>query len=209
MITVRAYSQNPCATLSVPLWKWKNITIPDNLVILHDSNYSHTDWKDHYDEPYFRLYHGLQEIAPVTLERYFVRTADKTDIPFVAEIINTCYSDIQMTAEKLDAITRTPVFDPSLWILAVDKMSKETVGCAIADFDREVGEGILEWVQVLPQYRKQGLGKLLVTELLNRMQSKASFATVSGKVNNETKPEKLYRSCGFEGNDVWHILIKE
>ncbi len=32
------------------------------------------------------------------------------------------------------------------------------------------------------------------------------FATVSGKVTNKTKPEKLYRRCGFTGDDIWHIL---
>lgn len=37
----------------------------------------------------------------------------------------------------------------------------------------------------------------------------ADFATVSGKVNNITNPERVYRKCGFEGNDIWHVLIKD
>ena len=42
------------------------------------------------------------------------------------------------------------------------------------------------------------------------MQGIAEFATVSGKVNNPTNPESLYRKCGFTGNDIWHILtLKE
>jgi len=41
------------------------------------------------------------------------------------------------------------------------------------------------------------------------MASMAEFATVSGKVNNATSPEILYRKCGFIGNDIWHILTKE
>ena len=48
----------------------------------------------------------------------------------------------------------------------------------------------------------------IVKELLWRGREYAKFATVSGKVENETKPEALYRKCGFTGNDVWHILHK-
>ena len=82
------------------------------------------------------------------------------------------------------------------------------VGCGIADFDKELSEGIIEWVQVIPAYRGNKIGQLIVSELLGRMKSIAKFATVSGKVNNITNPEKLYRKCGFVGHDVWHILTK-
>lgn len=45
-------------------------------------------------------------------------------------------------------------------------------------------------------------------QLIKRMSKKAEFATVSGKVDNVTKPEMLYRKCGFVGDDIWHILKK-
>jgi len=61
---------------------------------------------------------------------------------------------------------------------------------------------------VLPQYRGKKIGQLIVAELLFRMKDVADFATVSGKVDNMTNPEVLYRKCGFIGNDVWHILHK-
>jgi hypothetical protein len=34
------------------------------------------------------------------------------------------------------------------------------------------------------------------------------FTTVSGEMNSRTKPEKLYRNCGFSGDDVWWLLQK-
>ena len=34
----------------------------------------------------------------------------------------------------------------------------------------------------------------------------ARFATVSGRVDSESHPEALYRKCGFEGQDIWHVL---
>ena len=79
----------------------------------------------------------------------------------------------------------------------------------IADYDRETNELILEWIQVLPSYRKQGYGQLIVNSLLLKMKGIATFATVSGKVNNPTNPQSLYRKCGFTGNDVWHILTRK
>lgn len=75
--------------------------------------------------------------------------------------------------------------------------------------DTEIGEGILEWIQVSEKYRGKGIGKFIVNELLQRMNGMASFVTVSGQVNNSTNPEALYRKCGFEGNDIWHIMYKK
>lgn len=76
----------------------------------------------------------------------------------------------------------------------------------MADFDSQMQEGIIEWIQVLPEYRGKKIGQLLVNELLLRMKTMAKFATVSGQMNNPSSPEKLYRKCGFVGNDIWHIL---
>jgi GNAT superfamily N-acetyltransferase len=71
-----------------------------------------------------------------------------------------------------------------------------------------MGEGILEWIQVSEGYRRRGLGSFLVKELLWRMQGKVKFATVSGQCDSPSCPERLYRSCGFTGQDVWHVLHK-
>ena len=48
-------------------------------------------------------------------------------------------------------------------------------GCGIADYDSEAKELILEWIQVLPEYRGQKIGQLIVNELLRRMQGIAAF----------------------------------
>ena len=49
----------------------------------------------------------------------------------------------------------------------------------------------------------------LVNSLLLKMQGIAEFATVSGKVNNPTNPQSIYRKYGFIGDDVWHILTQK
>ncbi len=57
--------------------------------------------------------------------------------------------------------------------------------------------------------REKGLGQFIENELLWRMKDRAKFVTVSGKIDNATNPEMLYRKCGFTGNDVWHILRRK
>jgi len=63
----------------------------------------------------------------------------------------------------------------------------------MADLDTSVKEGVLEWIQVLPQYRRMNLGTSLVNELLNRLKGKAVFATVSGDCSNVSNPIRLYK----------------
>ncbi len=80
------------------------------------------------------------------------------------------------------------------------------MGLGIAEIDSAIQEGSLEWIQVLPAYRRMGIGKRIVQELLARLGKRATFTTVAGGVDNPTNPEALYRSCGFTGRDVWWIL---
>lgn len=64
-------------------------------------------------------------------------------------------------------------------------------------------------MQVLPDYRGSVIGSAILNKVLKLMQGKADFVTVSGMVDNHTKPENLYRICGFIGDDIWHILKKK
>ena len=41
------------------------------------------------------------------------------------------------------------------------------------------------------------------------MKENAEFATVSGECDNSTNPEGVYRKCGFEGSNIWHIISKQ
>lgn len=96
-----------------------------------------------------------------------------------------------------------------LWIAVKDNLTEKTVATGIAELDTRIGEGILEWIQVSPKYRRMGLGAFVVNELLNRMKGKADFVTVSGEVKNRTNPLALYERCGFSEKVIWHILTKQ
>lgn len=207
MLTTEIYLENPCRAASIPLWKARRIAVPPHMKILHEEVFDPMLLQDYRDEPYFRLYHTLQDPTPPTLPEGFSLCLAETEE--LARQIDSCYTDLSMTVEGLCSYTAHPVHDPDLWVAIRNDHTGEIVASGIAELDSEIGEGILEWIQVSEGYRGRGLGTAIVLELLRRMTGKAVFATVSGRCHNPTCPEGLYRACGFAGNDIWHILTKK
>ena len=206
MITREQYLADPCKAASIPYWKAKSIIIPDGMKILHQDEFGDAEYQQYTDETYFRLIRNLKSLAePVLPQGYSLSTATRSE--YTAHI-NSCYKEIGITEEELGRYTLRPVYDAALWLAVKETHTGTIVATGIAELDREIGEGILEWIQVSQGHRGKGLGRYVVSELLWRMKSKAGFATVSGQCSNATNPEKLYRKCGFTGNDVWHILRK-
>lgn len=206
MIMKEQYINNPCRAASIPYWKARSIVIPDGMKILHQDDFAETEYEKYIDEPYFRLRHDLQNLsAPVLPQGYSLCKAALGDF---AAHINSCYVDIGITEAELHRYTARPVYDATLWLAVKDNQTDSIVATGIAELDRDIGEGVLEWIQVSESHRGHGLGKYIVSELLWRIKDKAAFATVSGQCHNQTNPEGLYRKCGFTGNDVWHILRK-
>ena len=208
MLSLKSYLKNPCGTSSIPYWKQKKTVIPENMKIIHEKDYVNRDFNDYNDEPYFRLYHNMKDIEHEAVNEVEILSGI-SDINEFVQLINASYSDLSVTAEQLEDYKKTPVFCSELWILLKEKSSGRVVAGGIADYDRECGELILEWIQVIPTFRGQGYGKTVVNSLLSKMKGIAEFATVSGKVNNAANPEGLYKRCGFTGDDVWHILTKK
>ena len=206
MISINEYLTNPCKIASIPYWKAKSITVPDSMKILHEDEYDKAEYQHYIDEPYFRLIHNLKGLCkPELPQGYSLCTVVLSEY---AVHINSCYDRIGITEEELRSYTFRPVYDAALWLAVKDERTGTIVATGIAELDREIGEGVLEWIQVSQGHRGKGLGRYIVSELLWRLTSKAGFATVSGQCNNATNPEKLYRKCGFTGSDVWHILRK-
>ena len=206
MVLLKEYINNPCRSLSIPYWKQKSITVPDNIKIVHNDEYNAADFDGYIDEPYFRLYHDLQTIQSTSIDDVEIVMGAVEMIDVFVNIINRSYSDLSVTKEQMESYRNTPVYSPDLWVVLKEKKG-DYVGCGIADYDKIAGELILEWIQVIPSCRGRGYGQYIVNALLSRARQ-AKFATVSGKVNNTTHPEKMYRKCGFKGNDIWHILRK-
>jgi ribosomal protein S18 acetylase RimI-like enzyme len=125
----------------------------------------------------------------------------------VSRFIGQCYDDLQPSAGTVEGWRYHPSFHPDLWLWLVDRQRAQPAALGIAEYDELVGEGSLEWIQVLPAYQRRGLGTTLVAELLERLAALgARFTTVAGRLDNPAQPEALYRRCGFTGTDRWWLL---
>ena len=105
--------------------------------------------------------------------------------------------------------TTRPVYDTALWLAVKDDQTGNIVATGIAELDREIGEGILEWIQVSQDYRRKGLGRYIVSEFLWRMKGKAGFATVSGQCNNRQYPEWDFISFTEPENEPSMALLQK
>lgn len=208
MISLQEYRADPCGTLSIPYWKAKEISIPPGMEIVHHSRFCEEMARGHSHSRFFRLIHHLRPVprpgpAPsgVTFAPIPAGRAGE-----LADMINRSYghSGICVTEGEVRDWAAAQVYRPELWIGAF--ADGALVGSVIGEFDPEAGEAVIEWLQVLPGYRGRGIASALVVRALSAMDGLAGFATVSGECGNPTQPEGVYRACGFEGDDVWHIL---
>ena len=206
-LSKETYLKNPCRASALPYWKAVRLAVPEDMLVLHEFAFHAGYLTDYTDEPYFRLYHDLQGLPPAVLPDG-LQLFDAAPADYGAHI-SRCYTGMSAAAAEIGSYVQHSVYSADLWVAVRERESGKIAGTGIAEFDAQMGEGILEWIQVSPECRGRGFGTSLVAELLHRIAAKAEFATVSGQVRNPSEPEKLYRKCGFTGNDVWHVLRKK
>lgn len=203
----REYLADPCGSASLAFWKAERVAVPDNMRIVRDDEFDAARFSPWRDERYFKLCRELTDTkAPALPEGYLPADADPAAL---ARHICACYDAEGVTAAELEEYRAHPVYDPSLWLAVAEREGGAIVASGIAELDRRIGEGVLEWIQVSPAHRRRGLGAYIVRELLHRMKNAgAVFATVSGKADSASNPLSLYNACGFGDKVVWHILRK-
>jgi len=211
ILTKEKYINDPCGTCSTAYWKNAYFQKLHSVSIIHEKELPLIDQNAYKITKYFRLLHTFERTMPYRLDdKYYFQTVDvETQTEIASDLINRCYDDIGASPEQVYEWTQYPVFDNDLWVFIYEKETAAPVALGIADFDCEIKEGSLEWIQVLPEKRGLGLGQALVYELLQRLKHKAVFVTVSGQIDNNTNPESLYRKCGFTGDDVWCVLQQQ
>ncbi len=203
----KEYLANPTGASALSFWKTCNFNNPAHIKVLNENEINPSLLETHTDEVYFKLVHYLEDIDEQFKSDEFIFVKASTE-EFVNHI-NSSYEEEGLTVNELESYKSRPVYDEDLWICVYDNINHAIAATGIAEFDREIKEGYLDWIQVSEEYRGQRLGKTIVYELLKRLKEKASFVTVSGRVNNKTQPEKLYESCGFESKVLWHILTEK
>ena len=114
---------------------------------------------------------------------------NETHIPAIAEMEKLCFSDPwsvnSITAELNNAL--------SLWIVAMD-------GTKLVGY---VGsQSVLGWsdmmnLAVLPEYRRQGVGEALVTNLIEKLQEKKNTCLTLEVRASNAPAISLYQKMGF------------
>ena len=200
------YLENPCKASSLPYWKSNLIKIPENMKVVLEEDLQSDEAQGYSNERFFKLIHRLKNIEkPMLDNKYCVVFCKASEY---AKHIAACYDDVGISSDELMDYQTHAVYDRDLWIAVTECGRNEIIASGIAELDTDIKEGVLEWIQVLPEYRGKGLGKFVVRELLWRMKDKAEFVTVSGKVDNPTNPKELYLACGFSGEEIWHVMRK-
>jgi len=201
------YLQNPCETFATAYWKEQWFLKPKGIIIRLEKDSTVCETVSGKGTRYFRLIHYLNEFRQAVLpENYSFRNVVlPNEAELVASLINGCYDGSSQTKDNVLQWAAYPVFNNELWVFVWDNIKDVPAALGIADFDADINEGSLEWIQVLPSYRRNGLGEMIVLELLSRLKEKADFVTVSGEIDNVTNPQQLYRRCGFVGDTVWVI----
>jgi len=202
------YLRDPCGTLATAFWKEKAFAKPKGMAVIHEKCMGHNHSVK--GTRYFRMIHRMEECCVAFLPNgYIFRNVNMPDeAGLVADFINRCYEGYSQTKDSVSRWMGYPVFVAELWVFIWDEEKNIPAALGIADFDEEIGEGSLEWIQVLPEYRSKGLGKAVALELIARLHGLAAFVTVSGEVDSASNPEALYRKCGFTGDDVWFAYLE-
>ncbi|MCC8072949.1 MAG: hypothetical protein LIO62_02335 [Clostridiales bacterium] len=132
MVDLESYISQPCRMLSIPYWKSKNIILPNDILIVHDENFSEEYLNEYTDEEYFRIYHPLQVVEETIPEWLLFKTVEEDDMNTVVSIINDSYSDLSVNITQMIGYTQSKVYNRNLWIIVYDKHSTEPIGCGIA-----------------------------------------------------------------------------
>ena len=179
-------------------------------VLVHDDARSVFSGRDFArQEAYFRLVHsGTTPDDQCPPHHRYADVDPGSEISDVVELIRSCYRNIDIDESIVHSWLAHPTYHPDLWVWIRESETNRPVGLGIAGLDPAVPEASLEWVQVLPKEQRKGLGKALTAELLRRVAGKAAFTTVSGRLHSRSRPERLYRSCGFVGDDIWWLLAE-
>ncbi len=166
----------------------------------------------HTRQPFFRLLHDHARISAPSLPDGF--RFEAVQIPLerdrVLAMIAHADGDGKPATETVESWMQPPVYEADFWLWVKDTNIGMPVALVSGVLDRDIGEAVLTWVQVIPAYQGKGLAAALVSEMLQRSAQKAQFTTVSSVFDfrERENPGAFFRQFGFAGEDVWWLLSR-
>lgn len=115
-----------------------------------------------------------------------IKIAEKQNISDILKIENACFST-PWSKQSIEESLSNP--NSHFYIAFVDGNAAGYMGLQIFS-----GEGYVTNVAILPEYRRQGIAKALITEALK---NDMEFITLEVRQSN-APAINLYRQCGFE-----------
>lgn len=130
-----------------------------------------------------------------------------SDLQGVVDLMNAAYPSLPRFVDRarLEEMTRAESYYADGWFFLQDDGIGRPIGVAVGGYCPQTDEGFIDWVQVLPRHRHQGLGGLLVQELVRRLAA-AGRITVSGSLDAPFAVGELYANCGFGQFRQWTLL---
>ncbi len=127
---------------------------------------------------------------------------NEQDFQAAAEIITETNTGYTVTAERVKGWTKDKAFDPTLWLMARERQSGESVGVGISCYYGPIKEADLDWFFVRPDHQGRGIGRKLIAETIARCQGKSQIIRLAGIADG------FYQKCGFQRRDSWYYLKK-
>ncbi len=168
--------------------------------------------------PWWRMDRRLDEGLPAAAAVDGYRVVDAT-LPTAgawADLFNRSFADHWRFAPRGEAEI---VGDrsPELCLMAVTAGEREPVALALAEVERFAGDprpqpiGVISSVGTVPEHRRKGLARLLVSQLLARCRAAgAASASLYVDGQNSTRAADLYRNLGFDVTytaEVWEATF--
>ena len=126
-----------------------------------------------------------------------LRTMTEADIPYVALMEQMIFTD--PWSEKV--YRETFAIDGVEYVVATDTEAEDKI-TGVAGIRNIVGTGEITNVMILPEYRRQGIAKQMLKDLLERgRRLGAEEFTLEVRINN-TPAIKLYEGLGFVNEGI-------
>lgn len=202
------YMADPTGTSALAYWKRHHL-IPAGVEVYHERHFRPEQAHGAKLERYFRLVHYLSYVRTLQIPAGMtIRELSPEDDPALIQQINAAYRDLAIHIDEtwLARWRAAPVYFPQGWLGLFQ--GEQMVASIICEYDPEIQEGVVDWLQVDLKHQGQGLAQVLLCHALHVLKTKADFVTVSGSLDNKSDPEWVYRKCGFIGQDIWYIVAR-